>query len=93
MRRARHPLPLQLKGLRYNVEMEKYIIVENKILYGIPFELLDNLKRFHKKYTSTFSFLYWYNSLTKEERRKVVTESKKPLNREENFYPDISYPD
>ncbi len=74
MKRAEHPLPKILKKyLSYNQSTGYYEITEENITYHLTLEQTVLLKQYfhdhaHEKPTPES----WYNSLSKEEKKKVL---------------------
>jgi hypothetical protein len=73
MKRARHPVPTTLKGyLHHNPATGFYEITEDEITYHLTLQQTVLLKQyFHDHTGETPSPEGWYNSLSKEERKKV----------------------
>ena len=73
MKRAKHPLPTILKKyLSYNQSTGYYEITEEDITYHLTLEQTVLLKQyFHDHSREKPTLESWYNSLSKEEKKKV----------------------
>ena len=75
MRRAPHPMPIELARLTYNAATGKYEILEAGVTYAMDLEHTRKLKtwykHFHRGYKKVPTLAGWYATLSKEERLGV----------------------
>jgi hypothetical protein len=94
MRRARHPAPLRLIGLKYNTRQGTYEITENGITYSMDLEMTRLLKTYFKWYDPNHAkernMEAWYWSLSRPERARVYRSGALPRQRTD-FFPDADY--
>lgn len=94
MRRAPHPMPIELACLTYNAARGKYEILEAGILYAMDLEHTRQLKvyfkHFHRGYRKVPTLAGWYDSLSKEERKGVQRSGNLPR-AVSDFMPDPEY--
>lgn len=95
MRKARHPLPLEIVRLRFNPNSGKYEISENEILYRFDYILIQRLKWYYSAFMPVGRQKYatiagWYNDLSKEEKKKVERIGDIP-EEDNGFYADVEY--
>ncbi|HVT83623.1 MAG TPA: hypothetical protein VHD35_00400 [Chitinophagaceae bacterium] len=89
MRRAKHPVPMAIKELHFDVQQNCYLIVDAGITYQMPLEMTRRLKQYfvwNNVRTKDHNVADWYESLSKEERKQVIR-----INAPEEangFYPD-----
>ncbi|MFT3950220.1 MAG: hypothetical protein QM763_24860 [Agriterribacter sp.] len=93
MRRPRHPLNAELRGMIYNPKSSLYEVEENCIDYGIPLELTRQLKVFAKAWTYAGGeplIASWYKSLDKVSKKQVTRAGNIPEHTD-GFYPDPEF--
>ncbi len=89
MRRARHPVPMAIKRLHFDVQQNCYVIIESGITYKMQIEMTRRLKEYFRSdnvRTKDHNVTTWYESLSKEERKQIIR-----INAPEEaseFYPD-----
>ncbi len=90
MRRAKHPVPMAIKELHFDVQQNGYVIHDAGITYKMPLEMTRSLKQYFvwdNVRTKDHNVAAWYDSLSKEERKQIIR-----INAPEEageFYPDI----
>ena len=90
MRRAKHPVPMAIKGLHFDVQQNCYVITDAGITYKMPLEMTRRLKQYfvwNNVRTKDNNVATWYDSLSREERKQIIR-----INAPEEaseFYPDI----
>lgn len=90
MKRARHPMPTELHGLKKNTETDLYEITEEGILYGIPYELLPNIKKYFQDNSSHRpTVCEWFARLSRPDRKLVIMEGDIYQGDERDFWPDV----
>lgn len=89
MRRARHPLPFELRGMRHDPQTGKYYITENGITYSFTLEHSRLLKEYFRKDDSRGkSIANWYDDLDRFTRKEIHKTLGNDKNIEHDFYPD-----
>ena len=96
MRRALHPMPIELARLTYNGATGKYEIPEAGITYAMDLEHTRQLKtfykHFHRGYRKVPTLAGWYASLSKEERKGICRSGNLPRS-PGDFPPDSEWED
>ena len=91
MRRAKHPNPPALYGLRYNVNSGLYEIEEAGITYGMSLELTRDVKGYYHalmgKGKERPTVAKWYSDLSKEDKKAVIRTGSLPK-QINDFFPD-----
>jgi len=90
MRRARHPLPYSLMGIRFDPSKERYFIPEAGITYYLTIEHTRLLKEFYRKHEHekpSPTIRGWYDSLDRITKKEIEADGMGE-NEDEYFYPD-----
>jgi hypothetical protein len=92
MARAKHPLSINLRSLRYNPTNSMYEIEEKGIVYAMPLEMTRLLNVYAKggfiKDEEAGMVYNWYNTLSKSEKRSIVLTGDLRNEQDEYYYPD-----
>ena len=90
MRRARHPLPFEMWGIKTDPNTNLYFLSEYGITYYMTLEHTRLLKAYYRGSTSGKATLAeWYKELDMFTRKEVIVVGREE--EESDFYPDESY--
>ncbi len=77
MRRARHPLPFELQGIKHDPATGRYFISERGITYYLTLEHTRLLKQyFRTKDSRGNAIAYWYDELDRFTKKEIIITGK-----------------